>query len=184
LTKKAFFKAVEKGDAPEVERLGAEPFWTGGLDALNSDGMTPLTLAVEKGHAHLVGRLLLLGADVNARNRYGDTPLLSAVDAGYAETVESLLFAGADANCADRHGHTALVRAVGTGDEAVAKALLAAGAHSGELGYEWLDGIIAGMRRELEETLAEMRTAGDFTGIRRTEVRYRGFIERYMGWSS
>lgn len=180
MTKKDFFRAVEKGDSNEVERLGANPSWKGGLDALDSDGMTPLTLAIEKGGMHLVGRLLLLGADVNVPNRYGDTPLLSAIAAGDAETVESLLFAGADPNAADRRGCTPLVRAVGTGNETVAKALVVAGAGSGGVEYEWLDDIIAEMKRELEEQLAKMREEGDFVGIRRTEIRFRRFLERYM----
>jgi ankyrin repeat protein len=72
----------------------------GGAAYLDSvgDGMTPLGMAVKKGHVRAVETLLSRGASVNARDEpnVGDPPLSDAVDNGDEEMVRLLLSAGAD----------------------------------------------------------------------------------------
>jgi ankyrin repeat protein len=65
-------QAADKGDHIQVQALlekGAD------VNASNSNGFTPLYLAVMKGHREVVALLLEKGAAVNAASTEGFTPL-------------------------------------------------------------------------------------------------------------
>ncbi len=106
----AFRLALEAG-RPEVM-----------LELLSRDGFRPDVNASALGgfffapavwrDADLVGRLIDLGADVNAADRSGQTPLMTAAQHGTPEVLKLLLRRGAGANVWNQRGETALHRAV------------------------------------------------------------------------
>ena len=57
----------------------------------DKDGMIPLHIACQSGHAKIAGLLLDRGADVDHKNAQGSTPLNLAVNARRKETVTLLL---------------------------------------------------------------------------------------------
>ena len=92
--------AVGQGNKAIVElliRKGAKK------DTQNSDGITPLQICIELGHAHLV-RDLINPALINAVNRDGYTPLHLATFKQNAEIIKILLESGADPNKSEKFG--------------------------------------------------------------------------------
>ena len=101
-----FMEGLSNGDAnsvrvwleaggPVEEDLGAAlphdtPSW------LKVSATSPLLLAAENGHTHLVDILLQHGADVNKKDRNGHTPLIRAAGNNHPAVVRQLLQAGAD----------------------------------------------------------------------------------------
>lgn len=86
----AFFQAVEEGDLAAVTaELDA------GFDPNHRDqhGRTPLTLVEDP---RVARRLILAGADVNARSDEGSTPLIAAAQSLNLELIRLLLQSGAD----------------------------------------------------------------------------------------
>ena len=92
------------------------------------DNMTPLHLALEKGHVRAVRSLLECCADVTAQNEYGLTPLHLALKKGQAEVVGMLIEHGADATAEVENGETPLDMASRTGQVEVASMLIKHGA--------------------------------------------------------
>ena len=62
--------------------------------ATTEEGMTPLWIASQEGHADCVQLLLDGGAAVNQVNNYGETPLLIATMEGREKCVQQLLLKG------------------------------------------------------------------------------------------
>jgi hypothetical protein len=116
-------EAAQNGDMNAVTAQldgGAE------ADARDSDSNTPLMLTRDP---RVARRLILAGADVNARNRAGSTPLIEAAKSGSLEITRMLLQAKVDVEARESEQHwTALQWAVAGEHEEVAKALRAAGA--------------------------------------------------------
>src|SRR5262245_12411197 len=77
--------------------------------AQQSDGTTPLHLAVRADDLASVQRLLRSGANPKAANRYGVTPLSLAALNGNASMIEALLKAGADPKAVLPGGQTILM---------------------------------------------------------------------------
>ncbi|XWX00240.1 hypothetical protein V2A60_008260 [Cordyceps javanica] len=92
------------------------------------NGRTALQAACERGHIHLVHRLLQMGADVNAppSPTAGYTALQAAAGSGFLDIVEVLLQHGADANAASAKykGFTALQGACHGGHAKVVELVL------------------------------------------------------------
>lgn len=107
--KAAFWKAVERGDAHEMQKYidkGAD------VNAVNKKGETPLLYSVRREDGFYAVRCLVnAGADVNTADKNGDTVLMKAAAAGKTAVVECLAQAGAvfDAD-------TALLRASRSGE--------------------------------------------------------------------
>jgi ankyrin repeat protein len=101
-------------------------------------GDTALHIAAAAYEARLVGELLTLGADVDAKNRRGAQPLHYAADGipgsdawspeAQAAVIAALVAAGADPNATDKSGVTPLHRAVRTRCSGAVRALLDGGA--------------------------------------------------------
>lgn len=73
-------------------------------------GITPLTIAAEKGNMEIIKMLVEDGkAHINDKSSYGITPLISAAAAGNGEVVEYLVAQGANVNDKDDMGNTALL---------------------------------------------------------------------------
>ena len=76
-----------------------------------------------------IRRLIVDGADVNARDDDGDTALHRAVFAEHPDNCRALIDAGADVNAQDHDGRTPLMCAISSGDLACVRVLLHAGAN-------------------------------------------------------
>ncbi|MET8751622.1 ankyrin repeat domain-containing protein [Streptomyces sp. NPDC004667] len=109
-------RAAGDGDVVEVVRLlgrGAV------VDAPDRYRRTALDLAVERGHADVVRRLVAAGADPEQQvgEYLESTPLCVAARHGHTAVVGVLLDAGARTGAQGRLGHVPLVLAATTGDE-------------------------------------------------------------------
>lgn len=79
----------------------------------NYAGITPLTVAAEKGNMEIIKMLVEDGkADVNDKSSYGVTPIISASAAGQGEVIEYLVSKGANVTVKDDMGKTPLLYAV------------------------------------------------------------------------
>src|SRR5271167_3205108 len=88
-----------------------------------------LLLAAESGSTPPeVERLLVKGANVNARDKYGNTPLHSAASYGHKDVAELLIVNGANVNAEAKSGATPLFFAAYYGHRDVAELLIAKGA--------------------------------------------------------
>lgn len=68
---------------------------------------TPINLAIDRGHPHVVQLFIDAGIDLND-NRHGEPPLVHAAATGKAGMVSLLLKAGADKNARDSQGRSAV----------------------------------------------------------------------------
>lgn len=75
----------------------------------DSQGLTPLHIAVSRGHRESVLKLIELGADVNCASRNGFTPLHCAVDMSHADIVDDLIEWGAKVKTGQKANNLALV---------------------------------------------------------------------------
>ncbi|CAN0527482.1 unnamed protein product, partial [Ectocarpus sp. 8 AP-2014] len=89
---------------------------------------SPLHLAAEAGHRHIIG-ILLKGADVDAWNNRQETPLHLAASKGHAPCISELLVGGADKDAVDSIGQTPLWHAADNNQLEAIEELLAAGAN-------------------------------------------------------
>ena len=91
--------------------------------------MTPLAIAVNRGHAGIVEQLLAAGANPNIKLSSGSPPLAVAAAKGHAGIVEQLLAAGANPNIELSSRSTPLSIAAVRGHAGIVEQLLAAGAN-------------------------------------------------------
>lgn len=94
-------------------------------------GFLPLHKAAWAGDEELAGRLLDLGAHMDARDSGGNTPMHLASFRGHMAMIRLLLARGADVDATEGAGHTALFAAVHDGNEPTALLLLSCGARFG-----------------------------------------------------
>jgi ankyrin repeat protein len=90
--------------------------------------VTPLLLAVERGHFDVAQLLLQAGASPDAADIYGHTCLTIALERGRIDMLAAFVAAGAAVDTADVLQWTPLMVAVNTGNLAAVTALLDAGA--------------------------------------------------------
>lgn len=90
---------------------------------------TFLHSASKRGDTDVFERLLVAGADINARDSRDRTPLLCATDSGNLDIVEILLTLGANVNAAQKDGATALHVATKKGHSTIVEMLLEYGAN-------------------------------------------------------
>lgn len=115
-------RAVKMNDADRVRTL---IYANVDVNERNYAGMTPLTIAAEKGNLTIVKRLVEDGAaSVNMTSSYNLTPLITAAAAGHRDVVEFLLENGADPTIKDDLGKTALHHAMGSDDKKMTEALV------------------------------------------------------------
>lgn len=99
------------------------------IDAVLSNGRTPLTAAAAAGQYDFAKSFVSRGAKRDLPDKHGDTPLILAARAGHYDIVTLLLEHGADPNKSIEHGLTPLIEAVRSGNAKIASALLDAGAN-------------------------------------------------------
>ena len=104
-------RAVKMSDEDRVRTL---MYANVNVNEKNYAGITPLTIAAEKGNMNIIKMLVEDGALVNDKSSYGVTPLIAAAAAGNTEVVEYLVAEGADVTAKDDWGKTALIYASST----------------------------------------------------------------------
>lgn len=103
---------------------------TGSIDINEAGprGVTPLMMAAEKDHAHVVKILLNKGANVSISSRTGFSALTYSVGHGHVPATKLLLEAGADVEVKTEAGCTPLHLAVDRGHSHVTRLMIEAGA--------------------------------------------------------
>lgn len=94
----------------------------------NRFGITPLSLACQRGSEAMVAHLLERGADPNTSVRGGETVLMTAARTGKLGPVRALIARGAGLNARERRGQTALMWAAAEGNAEVVRCLIKSGA--------------------------------------------------------
>lgn len=98
----------------DVDRVRTLMYANVNVNEKNYAGITPLTIAAEKGNMEIIKMIVEDGkAVVNDPSSYGVTPLISAAAAGNDKVVEYLIAKGADVTAKDDLGKTALIYAIG-----------------------------------------------------------------------
>lgn len=101
--------AIKSNDADRVRTL---IYANVDVNEKNYAGITPLTLAAEKGNLPIIQLLVERGhADVDQKSNYGITPLIAAAAAGQSKAVIYLLGQGADSKLKDDSGKIPLLYA-------------------------------------------------------------------------
>lgn len=126
------------------------------LALVDSEGRTPLTLAIDRDARRALRVLVAAGADLEARDSDGNTPVVRAAWGGHAEVVRALAAAGADVRARGSRGVTLLIAAVDSADVDTVRAVLA------------LDVDRAGVDRDAEDD--EGSTAADRAGLLRDDA--------------
>lgn len=123
------FEAAALGQIGAIERLLARDAKS--VEAVSTDGFTPLHLACYFAQPGAVKLLLGRGANVEAasQNAQALRALHAAAAGGSAECVEMLLARGADPDARQRGGFTALHAAANAGRADIARSLLLHGAN-------------------------------------------------------
>jgi ankyrin repeat protein len=108
LPAQAILDAARRGDAGALSRL----ITTGApLDPADSEGRTPLLLAVAGNHAAAAATLIDAGANINAQAANQDTPWLLAGALGRADMLSRMIPRGPDFAIRNRYGGNALIPA-------------------------------------------------------------------------
>jgi ankyrin repeat protein len=105
--KREIIRAAKAGDLAKVKTLLATDADL--LNALDTDGSTPLHCAAWKGHVETAAFLVSAGANVNSHNRnehWGTTPLHAAAHANQPAIAQLLIENGAELSAEDMNGKT------------------------------------------------------------------------------
>lgn len=98
----------------DVDRVRTLMYANVNVNEKNYAGITPLTIAAEKGNMEIIKMIVEDGkAVINDPSSYGVTPLIAAAAAGNDKVVEYLIAQGADVTAKDDLGKTALIYAIG-----------------------------------------------------------------------
>ena len=123
--------AARHGQAGAAEALLSGGAWVSPF--CDSDGCSPLQLAVQYGHLNLLAVLAKHGADIDVASSSGVSALHLAASRGMLGVLRSLAEAGADLEARDKDGSTALHVAAEHGASVSIDALLALGASTRKL---------------------------------------------------
>jgi uncharacterized protein len=122
-----FVEAVKKSDGDKATQL-LDSHAQGIVNTKDSDGNTPLIIAISRSDEQWTGFLLNKGADPNLGGKGGDTPLIAAARVGFEPAIEWLLSVGAKVDGTNRMGETPLIVAVQAHQPQIVRVLLGQGA--------------------------------------------------------
>ena len=105
----------------------ASPQEAAQLDMPDTQGATPLLLALRAGREAVARRLIAAGAKLDVADRQGETPLSAAAFAGLDDLALALLRRGAKGDVVDRSGKAPICYAAARGATGLLGALLDAG---------------------------------------------------------
>lgn len=116
--------AARQGDIKTIQAL----VQAGGSDfnATDNEGLTPVYIAAQNGHSHIIEELQKAGANVSQKNKANISPLQIAAQMGQAQAMEALFRAGATDSVTD-NGRTAAHFAAIAGHVNIIKVLQDAG---------------------------------------------------------
>uniref|UniRef100_UPI0037E80BD4 B-cell lymphoma 3 protein homolog isoform X2 n=1 Tax=Semicossyphus pulcher TaxID=241346 RepID=UPI0037E80BD4 len=124
------------------------------LEIRNFEGLSPLHLAVLRGHKDLARLLLNVGADINAMDiKSGQSPLMHAVESNNADMVHFLIERGCDVNSQSYSGNTALHSACGRGQVDTVRLLLKSGADSSLKNYHNDTPVMVAKNKKISDVL-------------------------------
>ncbi|MBP5403978.1 MAG: ankyrin repeat domain-containing protein [Elusimicrobiaceae bacterium] len=164
------FDAVKFGFTEEVGNIIEQGI---NVNILNSNGETPLIVAVKNGKDTILDILLSAKANVSIKDKDGFSALLYAASAGNPQSVESLLQAGANPNDTLPNNQTALMLAARSGNSETVHLLIEAGAdvmkcadngYSVSL-YAVIGGSITALQELLKHGVAKMETPQGTTAL-------------------
>jgi ankyrin repeat protein len=98
------------------------------VNAPNSAGFTPVSVAARDGRVDAIKALVTFGADVNAPNSACHPPVFSAAMVGHADVIKVLFDLGADLNAIGKVGFPPVIVAARAGHTHVVKMLWKLGA--------------------------------------------------------
>jgi ankyrin repeat protein len=109
------------------------------IDFQNADGKTPINVAAEKGHTHVIKLLIARGANLSIVDNLKQSPLSVAchnskkdanynIDKKWLEIIRLIIQAGAPINEYDNLGKTPLLICVNKGDDVSSELLVKSGA--------------------------------------------------------
>lgn len=115
--------AIKVGDFDRVRTL---LYANVSSEEKNYAGISPITIAAEKGDLDIVTMLVVEGkVNVNDKSSYGITPLIAAAAAGNEDVVDYLIEQGADVTAKDDLGKSAFAYAVATDNPKLVAKLMA-----------------------------------------------------------
>ncbi|XP_060937775.1 B-cell lymphoma 3 protein homolog [Limanda limanda] len=124
------------------------------LEIRNYEGLSPLHLAVLRGHRDLARMLLDAGSDINAMDiKSGQSPLMHAVENNNADMVHFLIENGCDVNGQSYSGNTALHGACGRGQVDTVRLLLKSGADSSLKNYHNDTAVMVARNKKIADVL-------------------------------
>jgi thiosulfate/3-mercaptopyruvate sulfurtransferase len=132
------------------------------VNAVISNGTTPLMKASHQGNIATVRMLLAAGAQIDARNADGNNALWLACVGNHLDAVEALVDAGIDIDNRNDNGATPLMYAASCGNPGIIDRLLALGA---DVAPETLDGFTALDLAATFECLALLRRASQARNV-------------------
>ena len=138
-------KASQKGDVTEVKTILAKAEGNGNIiNAKNTNGMTPLHIACDKGHTEVIKALLEEeDIDVNVLDKKGYAPLMYACEQGSLKNVKTLCsHEDIDVNC-EKSTEKPLINAVINNRQRIVEVLLQHGAKINESHVDKLSLLVA-----------------------------------------
>ncbi|MFC1653134.1 ankyrin repeat domain-containing protein [Planctomycetota bacterium] len=171
---------------PDSHSNNLTPKSTENVDRRNSDGVTQLMVAAEKGHLSIVKELISRGANIHLKeDNHGMNALMLAASEGHLEIVESLVEVGAKLDEKDKTlGATSLMVASKYGYVPIVKLLLSKGAkvnlksHKGytALAFASLDGHLF-VVKELVQTGADVNSKDNNSVTALMAAAFKGHFE-------
>ncbi len=141
----ALFTAAKEGHEEAVAALLLSKRTD--INVLNRKGVSPLSIAAQRGNPSIVDLLIKNGAEVNVEGYNGATALIQASHFGYTNIVKLLLRANADVDRRNFKGTTAIMRASQEGREEVVRILAKAGADINRRNNERMNALMLASQR-------------------------------------
>ncbi len=141
----ALFTAAKEGHEEAVAALLRSSRTN--VNVLNRKGVSPLSVAAQRGNPLIVEMLIKSGAEVNMEGHNGATALIQASHFGYVDIVRVLLRANADVDKHNFKGTTAIMRAAQEGKTDVVRVLAEAGACINRRNNEQMNALMLASQR-------------------------------------